>query len=154
MDEVNSEARNDKIHFSIEECIFLKHCLQTCLKCWIYLHAMYMDSRENRWHSLGVHHRDFFLNNIFSAELLFGKIYTLPRNSEGWYQIPCWAAVGGHHRPLWANITGHNCAMIFLHIPYVFPKEHQNTFILLVNSANNHRSHSSKETQEVQLKPE
>lgn len=78
MDEVNSEAHNDKIHFSIEECIFLKHCLQTCLKCWIYLHSMYVEYRENRWHSLGVHHRDFFLNHIFSAELLFGKSIHCP----------------------------------------------------------------------------
>lgn len=78
VDEVNSEVCNDEIHFSFEGCIFLKHCLQTCLKCWIYLHSMYVEYRENRWYSHGVHHCGFFLNNFSSAELLLVKSIHCP----------------------------------------------------------------------------
>lgn len=78
VDEVNSEARNDEIHFSFEEHIFLKHCLQTYLKCWICLHSMYVEYRENRWYSLGVHHSVFFLDHFFSAEFLFAKSIHCP----------------------------------------------------------------------------
>lgn len=38
----------------------------------------------------------------------------------------CWGSI--FYRPLLTNIAGHNCAIIFLHIPYLFPEERQNTY--------------------------
>lgn len=66
---------------------------------------------------------NFYLGNLYIVQ----KFRSLVSDSM---LSSCWRAIC--HRPLWANITGHNCVMIFLHIPFVFSKEHPNTFTLLV----------------------
>lgn len=96
VDEVNSEAHNDKIHFSFEECIFLKHCLQAYLNCWIYLHSMCVEYRENRWYSLGVHHKGFFLNHFSSAGFLFGKMIHGPEIQKAGIRFHAKQLLEGH----------------------------------------------------------
>lgn len=133
MDEVNSESCNDKIHFRFEECIFLKHCLQTYLKCW-YICIPYMCNVEKIDGIPLVFITGFFswiialllncyLENLYIVHKFRGLVSDSMLSSS-------WRAIC--HRPLWTNITGHNCAMNFLHIPRVFSKEHKNTFTLLV----------------------
>lgn len=39
---------------------------------------MCVEYRENKWYSLGIHHRGSFLNNFSSAEFLFGKSIHCP----------------------------------------------------------------------------
>lgn len=95
----------------------------------------------------------FFLHLVSFTEFLFGKPMHCPETQKAHMRFHAEQLLG---RPLLTNIARHNCAIVFLAVPYVFPKEHQNTyFIRGINSTSSHRSHSSKEAQEkVQLKAE
>lgn len=66
----------------------------------------------------------FLLLNSYLENLCIGQKFK--RLVSDSMLSSCWGSI--FYRPLLTNIAGHNCAIIFLHIPYVFPEEHQNTY--------------------------